>query len=117
MTLADHKRETWLRDLANPAVQLRRLSRTIPHGVRGKSLLEQCSSKSVPPTRAIWFVRCVGANELRGLKRKGASSLAFGNEARWIKDWTGQVTQFIDKSISECGTSADVSWKKKMIYA
>ncbi|KAI5801551.1 hypothetical protein DFH27DRAFT_557170 [Peziza echinospora] len=117
VTLADHKRETWLRDLANPAVQLRRLSRTIPHGVRGKSLLEQCSSKSVPPTRAIWFVRCVGANELRGLKRKGASSLAFGNEARWIKDWTGQVTQFIDKSISECGTTADASWKKKMIYA
>ncbi|KAF8476212.1 hypothetical protein BDZ91DRAFT_819063 [Kalaharituber pfeilii] len=117
VTLADHKRETWLRDLANPAVSLRRLSRTIPHGVRGKALLDQCSSKNIPPTRAIWFVRCVGANDLRGLKRKGASSLAFGNEARWIKEWTGQVIQFIDKAASECGSLPDTAWKKKMIYA
>ena len=117
VTLADQKRETWLRDLANPAVSLRRLSRTIPHGVRGRALLEQCSNKNIPPTRAIWFVRCVGANELRGLKRKGASSLALTNEARWIKEWTSQVIQFVDRTASECGASADSIWKRNMIYA
>ncbi|KAF8419653.1 hypothetical protein EV426DRAFT_267297 [Tirmania nivea] len=117
VTLSDAKRETWLRDLANPAVSLRRLSRTIPHGVRGRALLDQCSSKNIPPTRAIWFVRCVGANELRGLKRKGASSVAFGNEAKWMKEWTGQVIQFIEKAIAECGTMVDTVWKKRMVYA
>ncbi|RPB19444.1 hypothetical protein L211DRAFT_814567 [Terfezia boudieri ATCC MYA-4762] len=117
VTLSDAKREAWLRDLANPAVSLRRLSRTIPHGVRGRMLLDQCSSKNIPPTRAIWFVRCVGANELRGLKRKGASSVAFGNEAKWIKEWTGQVIQFIEKATAECGTTVDTAWKKKMVYA
>jgi mediator of RNA polymerase II transcription subunit 12 len=39
VTLTDNKREAWLRDLANPSVPLRRLSRTIPHGIRGKALL------------------------------------------------------------------------------
>ena len=117
VTLSDAKRETWLRDLANPAVSLRRLSRTIPHGVRGRMLLDQCSNKNIPPTRAIWFVRCVGANELRGLKRKGASSVAFGNEAKWMKEWTGQVIQFIEKATAECGTTVDTAWKKKMVYA
>lgn len=117
-TLADQKRETWLRDLANPAVPLRKLSRTIPHGVRGKGLLDQCASKNIPPTRAIWFVRCVGANELRGLKRKGTSSVGFaGNEAKWIKEWTGQVIQFFEKAISECGTTPESVWKKRMVYA
>ncbi|CEP24772.1 unnamed protein product [Cyberlindnera jadinii] len=70
VTLTDQKRENWLKDLANSEVPLRKLARTIPHGVRNKTLIEQCVSKKIPITRAIWFVRCVSTNELRGLKRK-----------------------------------------------
>lgn len=106
-----------MRDLANPTVSLRRLSRTIPHGLRGKSLLDQCSNKKIPPNRAIWFVKCVGANELRGLRRKGASSLAYGNEARWIKEWTHQVIQFIDKTALDCGKPTDQDWKERIAYS
>ncbi|KAJ6157328.1 hypothetical protein N7470_004920 [Penicillium chermesinum] len=48
VTLTDNKREAWLRDLANPAVSLRRLSRTIPHGIRGKVLPEPMSREMDP---------------------------------------------------------------------
>ena len=115
VTLTDTKRETWLRDLSNPAIPLRRLSRTIPHGIRGKILLDQCMSKSIPASRAVWLAKCVGANEMRAFKRKGAgATFAVGGEAKWIKDWTVYVEQFIDSVIGTCG---DDDWSNKISYA
>ncbi|KAG0128489.1 hypothetical protein HOY82DRAFT_580063 [Tuber indicum] len=116
VTLPDMRREAWLRDLASPLVPLRRLSRTIPHGLKGPILLDQCAAKSIPTARAVWFARCVGANELRGLKRKGVGSFAVGSETKWLKEWTIQVTRFLERTISECGSSSDL-WKLKMVYA
>jgi hypothetical protein len=102
VTLTEQKKETWLRDLADPSVPLRRLSRTIPHGTRNRSLLEQCCNKNIPIARAVWFARCVGANELRGLKRKGSTQVGSVTEVQWIYEWTEQVTEFIEKVIKEC---------------
>ncbi|KAI9036219.1 RNA polymerase II transcription mediator [Aspergillus affinis] len=115
VTLTDNKREAWLRDLANPSVPLRKLSRTIPHGIRGKALLDQCLSKWIPVSRAVWLAKCVGANEIRAFKRKGTSgALAVGLEAKWVRDWTATVQQFLEGVISVCGSS---DWKMKMTYA
>ncbi|PYH44964.1 mediator of RNA polymerase II transcription subunit 12 [Aspergillus saccharolyticus JOP 1030-1] len=115
VTLTDNKREAWLRDLANPSVPLRRLSRTIPHGIRGKVLLDQCLGKWIPVPRAIWLARCVGANEIRAFKRKGTSgTLALGLEYKWVRDWTATVQQFLEGVISTCGAT---DWKVKMTYA
>ncbi|KAL7269261.1 RNA polymerase II mediator complex subunit [Rhizina undulata] len=116
VTLPDQKRESWLRDLANPLVPLRKLSRTIPHGLKGSVLLDQCAAKNIPTPRAVWFARCVGANELRGLKRKGVGSFAVGSEAKWIREWTSQVQHFLDKQISGCGGPAE-GWRSRMVYA
>ncbi|KAL4786458.1 hypothetical protein BJX76DRAFT_365831 [Aspergillus varians] len=115
VTLTDNKREAWLRDLANPSVPLRRLSRTIPHGIRGKALLDQCLSKWIPVSRAVWLAKCVGANEIRAFKRKGTSgSLAIGLEAKWVREWTSGVQQFLEGVIGTCGSA---EWKSKMTYA
>lgn len=115
MTLTDTKKETWLRDLANASVPLRRLSRTIPHGVRGKSLLEQCLVKNVPTTRAVWLARCVGANELRAFRRKGISgAIMVDNEAKWVKEWTGLVETFVQECVDRREQS---DWKVKVTYA
>ncbi|KAI9829413.1 MAG: hypothetical protein M1819_006350 [Sarea resinae] len=114
VTLTDSKREAWLRDLANCTVPLRRLSRTIPHGIRGKVLLEQCLSKNIPTSRAVWLAKCVGANEIRAFKRKGVNgAFAMGGEAKYIRDWTLFVEQFIDHVISDCGTP---NWKARVTY-
>ncbi|OJD27562.1 hypothetical protein ACJ73_01041 [Blastomyces percursus] len=115
VTLTDIKREAWLRDLANPAVPLRRLSRTIPHGIRGKVLLDQCLGKSIPICRAIWLAKCVGANELRAFKRKGTSAgVASGLEAKWVRDWTINVQQFVEGVIAGIG---DANWRLKISYS
>jgi mediator of RNA polymerase II transcription subunit 12 len=115
VTLTDNKREGWLRDLANPTVPLRRLSRTIPHGIRGKVLLDQCLGKWIPVARAVWLAKCVGANEIRAFKRKGTSgALAVGLEAKWVREWTANVQQFVEGVFSAPKSS---DWKAKMTYA
>ncbi|KAB8236815.1 mediator of RNA polymerase II transcription subunit 12 [Aspergillus alliaceus] len=115
VTLTDNKREAWLRDLANPSVPLRKLSRTIPHGIRGKALLDQCLNKGIPVGRAVWLAKCVGANEIRAFKRKGTSgTLALGLEAKWVRDWTTTVQHFLEGVVGTCGSA---QWKTKMTYA
>ncbi|KAL8983564.1 MAG: hypothetical protein Q9177_004941, partial [Variospora cf. flavescens] len=108
VTLTDGKREAWLRDLANSAIPLRKLSRTIPHGIRGRALLDQCLGKSIPMARSLWLAKCVGANEIRAFKRKGASgAFAVGGENKWIREWTTNVEQFLDETIKSCSSSIE----------
>ncbi|OQO00631.1 hypothetical protein B0A48_13121 [Cryoendolithus antarcticus] len=115
VTVTDTKREAWLKDLANLAIPLRRQSRTIPHGIRGKGLLEQCLAKEIPLTRAIWLAKCVGANELRAFRRKGVSGVAGAQgEAKWLRDWTVGVQQFFEGVVAECGKE---DWREKIDYA
>ena len=114
VTLTDAKREAWLKGLANPLTPLRGLSRSIPHGVRGKALLDHCLRKKVPPLRAAWLAKCVGANEIRAFKRKGAGSVfTVGGEVKWIRDWTTNVEQFLESIITKCGT---VDWREDIDY-
>lgn len=115
VTLTDTKRELWLKDLANPAISLRRLSRTIPHGIRGRVLLDQCLSKNVPTDRAVWLAKCVGANEIRAFKRKGVNGqFVMGGETKWIREWTVHIEQFVENVVSAFG---EVDWKAKVTYA
>ncbi|KAL8942020.1 MAG: hypothetical protein Q9216_001910 [Gyalolechia sp. 2 TL-2023] len=112
--LTDSKREAWLRDLSNPNIPLRRLSRTIPYGIRGRALLDQFLAKNIPTARSLWLAKCVGANEIRAFKRKGASgAFAAGGETKWIKDWTANVEQFLDAIISTCSPQ---EWTGNLIY-
>ena len=113
-TLTEAKREIWLRDLADPNVPLRRLSRTIPHGIRGKVLLDQALAKQIPLWRTVWLAKCVGANEIRAFKRKGTAGVfASGGEAKWIRDWTINNEQFLEGLIGACGTEG---WKDSLLY-
>ncbi|CCU82958.1 RNA polymerase II mediator complex [Blumeria hordei DH14] len=115
VTVTDTKREMWLKDLANPSVSLRRLSRSIPHGVRGKVLLEQALAKFIPIERTVWLARCVGANELRSFRRKGVSgTLSMGGETKWIRDFTICVEQFLESIMGSCSVN---DFKLKIDYA
>ncbi|KAK3674384.1 RNA polymerase II mediator complex subunit [Recurvomyces mirabilis] len=115
VTVTDTKREGWLRDLANPDIPLRKQSRTIPHGVRGKLLMDQCLSKDIPLQRAVWLAKCVGANELRAFRRKGVSGAAAATgESKWIREWTISVEQFLEGVIATCG---EEDWQMRMGYA
>lgn len=114
VTLTDAKREAWLRDLANSTIPLRRLSRTIPHGIRGKNLLDHCLAKKIPTWRAVWLAKCVGANEIRAFKRKGTSgAFSIGGESKWIKDWTSNVEQFTEALVASCNSP---DWRNEITY-
>ena len=116
VTVTDTKREMWLKDLANPTISLRRLSRSIPHGIRGKVLLDQALNKNIPLERAVWLAKCVGANELRSFRRKGVSgTFAMGGEAKWIRDFTVCVEQFLENIVGSCGV--DKAFKSRINYA
>lgn len=115
VTVTDTKREAWLRDLSNPDVPLRKQSRTIPHGIRGKLLMEQCLGKDIPMPRAVWLAKCVGANELRAFRRKGISGAAAASgESKWVREWTVHVEQFLEGIIASCGQP---QWQARMNYA
>lgn len=115
VTLTEAKRKSWIADLANADVPLRRLSRTIPQGIRGQSLLDQCLQSSVPLNRAIWFAKCVCANEIRTLKRKGTTpAVAVGTEGKWLREWTVNVEEFLGSHLKQ-GDHPD--WKSNIQYA
>lgn len=115
VTLTEAKRKSWIADLANADVPLRRLSRTIPQGIRGQSLLDQCLQNAVPLSRAIWFAKCVCANEIRTLRRKGTTpSVAVGTESKWLREWTVHVEQFLEAHVEQ-RTIPD--WKSNIQYA
>lgn len=118
VTLTDNKREAWLKDLADSAIPLRRLSRTIPHGIRGTSLLDHCLAKYVPTWRAIWLVKCVGSNELRAFRRKATISQPFGGggEVKWLKDWTDGVLDFIE-GLAKVPHPEQLEGRKQVTYA
>ena len=115
----DKRREMWIKELADPSIPLRRLSARIPHGIKGAILLEQCLSKGVPTARAVWLAKCIGvlemALEARARQRTaGASNIASsGGEAKWVREWTTQVQQFVQNTIRACGQP---DWKKKIDY-
>ncbi|KAK4216604.1 mediator of RNA polymerase II transcription subunit 12 [Rhypophila decipiens] len=119
LMVTETKKEMWLKDVANPGISLRKQSRSIPHGIRGKVLLDQCLNKNMPTDRAVWLARCVGANELRAFRRSRgnapiSSTAIMGGEGKWIKDWTLSVEQFVETVIF--GFEAD-EWKSKVNYA
>jgi hypothetical protein len=124
VTLTEHKKETWLKKLANANIPLQELSRAIPHGLRNKVLLEQCLNHQIPISRAIWLIKCISTNEQRQLKRKNnpiSISNVNSNSSsvnKWIIEWTEQITSFFESIIENCfnpNISKDI-WKFRLNY-
>lgn len=51
VTLNEAKLQAYLRDLADPAVPLARLARSVPHGIRGERLIEMLYLARPPPAQ------------------------------------------------------------------
>lgn len=63
VTLNEAKRQAWFADLANDDVPLHKLGKSVPHGAKGHDLLDLLQLNNVAITRAVWFLRVLGANE------------------------------------------------------
>jgi mediator of RNA polymerase II transcription subunit 12 len=115
LAMTNTRRESYLRELADPNWPMRKLTRSIPHTVSGRVLLDQCLAKRIPVARAVWLAKCVGAHDLRAIKKKSASgSTTMGGEAKWIKEWTVHVEHFL-RSVLTGDKDSDL--EEKMAYS
>ncbi|GAA5910430.1 mediator of RNA polymerase II transcription subunit 12 [Sporobolomyces salmoneus] len=96
ITLTDNKRETWFSDLANPAVPLSKLSRSVPHGYKGEKGLDMLAARKVEIGRAVWFVRAFGGIEIQSLAKSRLLPTAI---AQYTSEFTTVVCEFVRKQL------------------
>ncbi|GAA5871328.1 hypothetical protein JCM16303_000717 [Sporobolomyces ruberrimus] len=96
ITLTDSKRESWFSDLANPAVPLSKLSRSVPHGYKGEKGLDMLSARKVEISRAVWFVRAFGGVEIQSLAKSRPLPTAI---SQYTSEFTTVVCEFIRKQL------------------
>ncbi|KAG2731837.1 hypothetical protein G9P44_005424 [Scheffersomyces stipitis] len=134
VTLTASKKESWLKDLANPDLALSKIAEKIPHGMRNKILIDAVCNKSVPINRALWFTKCVLFGELVALRRKHQSRMSLNSpipqsldintpekfEIHWLQEWTQQVADYIYKFSKESSNFNTIERKQyymnKMTY-
>ncbi len=120
VTLNDAKLANYVKDLADPNVPLTRLSRNVPHGFRGEKLFEMlwaggalpatvpaassssttaaaaasaATRRSVEISRAVWFIRALGAAELSSLRNKSAATI--------VPEITSNLCTWMAKQVAE----------------
>ncbi|PLW39654.1 hypothetical protein PCANC_19373 [Puccinia coronata f. sp. avenae] len=96
VTLNEQKRENWLRELADDSVPLLKLSKNVPHGFKGEKLLEMLVSRKIECSRATWYIRLIGLNEINAQRNKNDLS-----HIRYTLSFTPEVCQFLQKQLAE----------------
>jgi hypothetical protein len=81
-------RQNFLSTLANPSIPLSKLSRNVPHGIKGEGMLELVWKSKVGVERVGWFVGVVGGLEVQA----GRSRMALGNSSNAGGMMTGPST-------------------------
>ncbi|GAB1521557.1 RNA polymerase II mediator complex subunit [Rhizoctonia solani] len=96
MTLNDTRRTAWLADLSNPTIPLSKLAKTVLHVAKGPDLLDMLHANNVAISRAVWYVRILGANETLSIKSRPNY-----NPAQLAIEWAGTVTTHLKKQLQE----------------
>lgn len=163
VTLNEAKLANYVKDLADPAVPLTRLSKSVPHGFRGEKLFEMLwaggalpsaatanittnnylthripnastaptpsasapastattGRKSVDISRAVWFIRALGAAELSSLRNKSAATIVpeiTSNLCTWMAKQVAELSlvQAAESSSTAAASPAPVSPSTQM---
>ncbi|QRW21284.1 mediator complex subunit Med12 [Rhizoctonia solani] len=86
----------WLADLSNPTIPLSKLAKTVLHVAKGPDLLDMLHANNVAISRAVWYVRILGANETLSIKSRPNY-----NPAQLAIEWAGTVTTHLKKQLQE----------------
>lgn len=121
VTLTDHRRELWLQEISSPHASLSNISKSIPHGLKRRQVLEQCFTKQIPISRAVWLIKCSYSIEWKILtsKQKHESSDEITNHL--YKEWTDNMAHILEKLVFEMTQYYNEpiqlrAWKKKISY-
>ncbi|KAI5959339.1 SRB8 [Candida theae] len=121
ITLTASKRENWLNELSNSDVPLKKIGERIPHGIRGKVLIDALCARFTPMNRALWFTKCVLFSEILALRRKYQSKMPPEStssekfELHWLQDWTQQVAACMFKMAQDMMETQDIASKEYLI--
>ncbi|CAE6502670.1 unnamed protein product [Rhizoctonia solani] len=96
MTLNDTRKAAWLAELSNPTVPLSKLAKTVLHLPKGPDLLDILYGNNVAVSRAVWYVRILGANETLSAKSRPNY-----NPAQIGIEWAGMVTAHLKKQLQD----------------
>jgi mediator of RNA polymerase II transcription subunit 12, fungi type len=62
--MSEMKRDLWLVELASHKSLQEVASAKIPMGFKPDTALEACVDRQIPISRAIWFIKCVGSQDM-----------------------------------------------------
>ncbi|CAE6538597.1 unnamed protein product [Rhizoctonia solani] len=96
VTLNDSRKAAWLAELSNPSVPLSKLTKSVLHLPKAPDLLDILFSNNVAISRAVWYVRILGANETLSAKSRPNY-----NPAQIGIEWAGMVTTHLKKQLQE----------------
>lgn len=121
VTLTDHRRELWLQEMSSPQSSLSETSKTIPHGLKRRQLLEQCYLKQIPISRAIWLIKCCFSLEWKTLANKqGATQIEDGID-KLLKEWSETMVHLLERLVFEMTQYYNEpvklsNWRQKIKY-
>ena len=100
VTPNDAKRQAWFADLANPTVLLHKLSKCIPHGVKGQDLLDLLHANTIATPRALaaWFLCVFGANEVTSLHHNPQPTY---NPMQCSVEWENVIMSRLKKQLGD----------------
>ncbi|KAI7948897.1 hypothetical protein MJO29_010562 [Puccinia striiformis f. sp. tritici] len=96
VTLNEQKRKNLLRELADDSVPLLKLSKNVPRGFKGEKLLEMQVGRKIDCSRATWYIRLIGLNEINAQRNKNELS-----HVRYTLSFTSELCQFLQKQLAE----------------
>ena len=96
----------WLNELAGDT-PLRELAGRVPHGLKGKTLLEALSDKQPPLLRASWCVKCVYLNKDNG---RGVGTMPAA--AQRGLEWTRCMTEYLSDLRVNAAATTEKAWPR-----
>ncbi len=104
--MKDSNKDTWIDDLAKNQKGLAEIAaQKVPLiGTKEAKVLDLCVEMQVPLQRAIWFIKCVGYNEMvtsgSHAQRPQKSAPTIEQNTSFCKDWTKNVLQYFAQQLN-----------------
>ncbi|SCV04087.1 LAME_0H15654g1_1 [Lachancea meyersii CBS 8951] len=121
VTLTDHKRELWLQEVSSPSKPLAEAVKTIPHGLKRRQLLEQCSQKQIPIARAIWLIKCCYTLEWKMSTSKQSPQKHDEISVKLLREWSEAMAHILERLVFEMmqyynEPSKLKKWRQRIAY-
>ncbi|ORX89986.1 hypothetical protein K493DRAFT_63300 [Basidiobolus meristosporus CBS 931.73] len=99
VSLNEQLKDQWIQDLVGGAVPLRKLLKSIPHGLKGDKLIETLVTNQTPLLRAGWVIKAIGLSELQFQRSKAPLTIQ-----QYAVEWTNTFTQYMYRQLFELST-------------